>query len=220
MSDAVWHAIPTDVRAPVLQDASTGVRTGEPQRRAFWSAVRRLLEQDLFDDFQVERTYGEFAWPLIVANSEDDLNRVTEALLKAKATEHWDTPVSSMTPDEFWMSLEVPVPQLTCVYCGSPLWYGDVEEGEIALHSSCADGMSHLKRTVFEMVVGETEPETFSDGDQTAPCGADAGSPNSVTSMAEPPAPPAVDGELDVEALLDLFPGGPVARPSGSEPDL
>ncbi|WP_157374358.1 hypothetical protein [Salipiger sp. CCB-MM3] len=140
-----------DTLDAVMADASARIRCGDDVRTALWRSVRHLWEAELFEDFEVDRTHGDFAWPLVMSAREDDFDRVSQALAHAKALAvSAVTVVTESSTEDFWGLLDVPCPDDRCIYCGLALSYEPVAEGAPSLHARCQPVMGTLKSAIFE----------------------------------------------------------------------
>lgn len=158
VSEPAWAAIPHHARDNILHAASTAVRRGDPQREAFWQSVVGHLEQDFFDAFDVDRTFGEFAWPLVVKEDALSRARVSHTLaLYAGAAAGGDSSLADemlqLSADEVWRRLNVPEADGVCVYCGTPC---PSRTDERLSRSCCSDqclaGLRSLKTHLYEWV--------------------------------------------------------------------
>lgn len=150
LPDDVQEAMGDGVLDAVMADAARKIRLGTDVRSALWSSVRTHWELTLFEDFGVDRTYGDFAWPLVVSEFDEDLDRVVQVLSRAKGIAASPvTTVAEMSVEDFWASLDVPYPKDRCLYCGITIACGTLADDVLSLHEECREKLSLLKESLF-----------------------------------------------------------------------
>lgn len=111
LPEDVQEVMTDGVLDAVMCDAARKIWRGVNVRSALWNSVRTHRQPTLFEDFGVDRTHGDFAWPLVMGEFDEELDRVVQALSRAKGVAASPvTTVTEMSVEDFWASLEVPHP--------------------------------------------------------------------------------------------------------------
>ena len=199
LPDDVGEAMPDGVLEAVMADAARKIRRGSDVRSALWSSVRTHWEADLFEHFEVDRTYGDIYWPLVMSSNDFDLDYVVEVLAKVRSRDE------ALGIDvDLVGELQAPYPSDRCIFCGLGLERDETSIQRAGVHRSCEAEYGRLCAALARTDRVKGEPG-LGDGHLEASSKSSSGR-ESLCESASTQADRCIEGS-QAEDLLGIFEG-------------